>query len=391
MSTERLYYANAYLTSFTARVLARDDDGRRVYLDRTALYPTSGGQPRDTGCLNGITVVDVIDEDERIAHLLAMPLDADFVRGEVDWERRFDHMQQHSGQHLLSAIFADVFGYETVSVHFGATSATLDLAVDEVPAVQLVDAERRANALVAEGRPIDVSFEDARHAAGLRKAPDRGGLLRIVTIDAIDRSACGGTHVRATSEIGAVLLRRQEKVRKATRLEFLCGGRAVSRARADHELLATLAQGMSASVDELAALVPAQGAALHALEAERRRLHAELSVVHARAAWERVLPDARGLRRLVERRAQGRVDDLRPFAQAFAAQPQALLVAAIDDPPTLLVAASGDSGMDAGRLVKDAVAAVGGRGGGSPRLAQGSLPSRAALDAALESLGMGDA
>ena len=143
-----------------------------------------------------------------------------------------------------------------MSVHFGAGSSTLDLAVEQLPAEQVLDAERRANALVAEARPIDVSFEDAKHAAGLRKPPDRGGLLRIVTIDAIDRSACGGTHVRATNEIGTVLLRRQEKVRKATRLEFLCGGRAVSRARADHELLALLAQRMSASVEDLATLVP---------------------------------------------------------------------------------------------------------------------------------------
>src|SRR5512142_1795825 len=124
--TERLYYTDSYLRRFDAKVVDRSDDGRRVYLDRSAFYPTSGGQPHDLGTLEGIAITDVVDEDERVAHVLAAPLPAgDGVRGEIAWERRFDHMQQHTGQHLLSAVLADLFGYNTVSVHFGADLATL--------------------------------------------------------------------------------------------------------------------------------------------------------------------------------------------------------------------------------------------------------------------------
>ncbi|MEO7962713.1 MAG: alanyl-tRNA editing protein, partial [Gemmatimonadaceae bacterium] len=231
--TERLYYSDAYLQRFEARIVDRADEGRRVYLNRSAFYPTSGGQPNDLGRLGGVAVVDVIDEEERVAHLLASPLaphTSELVAGDVDWTRRFDHMQQHTGQHLLSAIFADALGWATLSVHFGPDYATLDLDAESISIERLREVEERANVLVAEDRSVTVSFEDAASAQGLRKASDRNGSLRIVTIDGIDRSACGGTHVHHTGAIGAVLLRRQEKIRKATRVEFVCGLRAMRRA-----------------------------------------------------------------------------------------------------------------------------------------------------------------
>ncbi len=138
--TERLYYTDAYLRSFDARVVDRAKDGRTIYLDRTAFYPTSGGQPFDTGTLGGVAVADVVDEGERIAHVLAAPAPAsDTVHGEIDWTRRFDNMQQHTGQHLLSAIFADRFKLETVSVHFGAESSTLDLDTESLSPRTLLD------------------------------------------------------------------------------------------------------------------------------------------------------------------------------------------------------------------------------------------------------------
>jgi alanyl-tRNA synthetase len=224
--TDRLYYQDAYLTEFDAAVLDRAEGGRRVYLDRTAFYPTSGGQPFDTGALGEADVVDVVDEGDRIAHLLAAPIAADRVRGRVDWTRRFDHMQQHTGQHLLSAVIAERFGHETVSVHFGRESSTLSLATGALTAERVAEAERFANRAVTENRQVKVTFEDAAAAAGLRKAPDRQGTLRIVTIDGLDRSACGGTHVRATGEIGAILIRKVERVKQLVRLEFLCGERA---------------------------------------------------------------------------------------------------------------------------------------------------------------------
>src|SRR3954469_7437637 len=151
--TNRLYYTDAYRTSFTASVVDRSEDGLSVYLSETAFYPTSGGQPHDVGTLGGVDVVDVVDEDDRIAHVLASPLSAGAgsrVDGRVQWARRFDNMQQHTGKHLLSAVLEDLFGFRTVSVHFGTESSTLDLDADAVTAEQLLRAEERANHVVFE-------------------------------------------------------------------------------------------------------------------------------------------------------------------------------------------------------------------------------------------------
>ncbi len=380
MPTERLYYTDAYLQRFTARVVARADAGRRIYLDRSAFYPTSGGQPNDQGTLAGIPVVDVVDEADRVAHLLAEPLRADEVEGEVDWLRRFDLMQQHTAQHLLSAVFADEFGCSTASVHFGDESATLDLATGSLTVEQVRRAEARANAVITENRPVEVSFEDAGAATGLRKATGRSGTIRIVTITGIDRSACGGTHVRATGEIGALLLRRVERVKQQFRVEFLAGRRALRRARADAEILATLAGGFSAAPEELPALVEGRREQLLAVEAQVKRLTAELAGLQVRTAYEAAAPGPDGVRWLhLELTDQAGAESLRVLGQAATALPGAVLLATLAAPPTVLLASAPDSGVDAGALLKPALAAAGGRGGGTARMAQGSVPSASAL------------
>ncbi len=380
--SERLYYTDAYRTHFTARVAGRDPSGTRVWLDASAFYPTSGGQPHDLGTLGGIPVIDVEDEGERVVHVLATPLAGDEVDGVVDWERRFDFMQQHTGQHLLSAVFADRFGWETVSVHFGPDYATLDLATEVVPQDKLAEASRVANAIVTSNRPVTVSFEDAASATGLRKPTERGGTIRVVTIADCDRSACGGTHVRATGEIGGILLRRQERMKKMARIEFLCGARAMRRARADYDVLTQLAAAASASIDELPALLQARDAELKASEQGRRRLEEEVATYRARAAWDGLVPGPDGVRWLREVHGQGRADDVRAFAIAFSGLASAVYVARFDTPRAILMASSPDSGVDAGAVLKGLLPRLGGKGGGSPRLAQGSLPDAGALHAA---------
>ncbi|HEY5416925.1 MAG TPA: alanyl-tRNA editing protein [Gemmatimonadaceae bacterium] len=391
--TSRLYYTDAYATAFDGRITDVSADGQRVYLDQTAFYPTSGGQPYDVGSLGDSQVADVVDEDERVAHVLTAPLSGhaigDTVRGTIDWARRFDHMQQHTGQHLLSAVFADLFGYETVSVHFGAERSSLDLDVGAIDAAQLGDAERRANEIVWQNRPVSVGFEDASTAAGLRKLPPRAGTLRIVTIAELDRSACGGTHVRATGEIGAITLRGMERIRKQTRVEFLCGVRVVRQARADFEALSAIALSVKASLTEAPALVAAQSAELRDTAAARKRLEGELAVHQARALYDMTAATSGGVRVAVLRRDGGSLEEIRPFAQAFAALPKTVFVAAVLSPPTVLVAAADDSGVDAGNLLKPALAAAGGRGGGSPRLAQGTVPNADALEDAVNAIRFG--
>jgi alanyl-tRNA synthetase len=384
--TERLYYTDSYLTSFQARVVEKSGDGGTVYLDRTAFYPTSGGQPFDTGTIGGAPVVDVVDEGERIAHVLGGAVDLDDVECRIDWPRRFDHMQQHSGQHLLSAVMAELFGMATLSVHFGAASSTLDLDTPSLTADQVRAAEIRANEAVFENRPVSVLFADSPEDLGLRKASDRTGVLRVISIEGLDRSACGGTHVRATGEIGPVLIRKLDKVRGAVRVEFLCGLRALRRARADFDALSKIAQVFSAPLDDSPGLAAAQMEALKAAEKDRRRLDDELGVLLGRELYDATPADSLGVRCAVRRIASGTLDPLRAMAQSFCARPKAVFIGAVEQPPALLLAASQDSGRDAGKLLKAALQEVGGRGGGAPRLAQGSVPSAEALERAISLL-----
>ena len=389
--TERLYYSDSYLTEFRASVVECAAGGNKLYLDRTAFYPTSGGQLFDTGSISGVAVLEVMDEGERVAHILDAPVAADEVECRVNWPRRFDHMQQHSGQHLLSAVFHKLFGIATLSVHFGEESSTIDVQASSLSAAQIRAAERRANEAVWENRPVTVSFAENSDELGLRKASERAGLLRIVSIEGLDRSACGGTHVRATGEIGPVLIRKLDKIRGVARVEFLCGLRALGRARADFDALSGIAQSLSAPLDETPALVSAQMESLKSADKERRRLENELGAAIGRELYDATPPDAQGIRRVVKRLESGAVsgpslDQLRAIAQGFCARPRAVFVGAVEEPPAILMATSPDSGLDAGKLIKAALTEVGGKGGGAPRIAQGSVPSKEALERALTAL-----
>jgi alanyl-tRNA synthetase len=392
--SHRLYYTDSYLRDFSALILETAADGRIAYLDRTAFYPTSGGQPFDTGSLGGIAVLDVVDEGDRVAHHLAAPADPLIAAGPadctIDWRRRFDHMQQHTGQHLLSAVFEELFHLKTVSFHMGAESSTIDVEGGAMDARTLQETERRVNELIYENRPVSVQFEDASTVQGLRKPSDREGALRIVSIEGLDRSACGGTHVRATGEIGAVTLRKIDKVRQTTRVEFLCGARAVRQARADYEALYQAAQLFSAPLAEVPALVAAQQEAARTADKARRKLELDLAAYRGKELYGATAPGPDGIRRVTERLAKGTLEELRAVAQNFTAQPKAVFVAALADPPSVLLAVSEDAGIDAGKLLKAALTEAGGRGGGTAKMAQGSVPEAAKLEQVLAKLQAGD-
>lgn len=385
--TTRLYYTDSYLRTFDATIVERADDGRRLYLDRSAFYPTSGGQPHDLGTLGGVDVIDVVDEEERVAHVLAVPhTGPDAVHGVVDWPRRWDFAQQHTGQHLLSGTFEELFDWPTVSVHFGDVLSTLEIRTPGVSPAQLRRVEEYANALVAENRPVTVTFEDAAAVtARLRRPSMRTGTLRIVTIEGHDVSACGGTHVRATGEIGAILLRRAEKIRDNARIEFVCGARAIRRARADYDALSGIATSLSASVDEVAPLVQAQADEAKSLSSTNRKLTEEVAGYRARVQWEATPSGSDGVRRL--RGADGlSADELRAWATACAALPATVAAGAVRNSRTIAAAMSPDLNANAGALLKDALQRVGGRGGGSARTAQGTVPEDAHVDAVLSAV-----
>ena len=336
-------------------------------------------------------VIEVVDEDDRVAHVLDSPLEAvEEVAGLIDWSRRFDHMQQHTGQHLLSAVFEELYALPTLSFHLGADSSTIDLGASslrpQAPLTpdQAARVEDRCAEIVAQARPVIVSYEDAASVTGLRKESTRTGTLRIVSIDRLDRSACGGTHVCSTAEIGPILLRKLEKMRGNVRVEFVCGLRALRTARADFQILSEIGRAISASPDKAPEWIASSAARLKALEKSSLRLASELATREGRELHASTAPSSDGLRRLAQR---GSIDDaMRARAQAFTACGKALFLAVSDAPPSLLLAASSDSGVHSGDTLKPILAAAGGRGGGNANLAQASLPSPEALRQVLESL-----
>ncbi len=378
--TERLYYTDPYRTRFEARIL--DVRGRRVVLDRTAFYPASGGQPCDFGRLGGAGVVEIAEDGEQISHLVDRELEPGPVECEIDWPRRFDHMQQHSGQHLLSAVFVELTGLATVSFHLGAETSTIDLEAPQLSAAQIEAAEARANALVFENRPVSARLYSPEEAAGigLRRPREREGPIRVIEIAGCDRSACGGTHVRATGEIGPILLRRLDRVRQNARLEFVCGGRAVRQARRDYNALSRVAQLLSAPLEQAPALLEAQVEAAKAADKARRKIETELAGFRGRELYRATAEDARGHRVCRAAEREGAVESWRATADSFvAAGPKAVFLLTVEQPPALLLALSADLGRHAGQIVKTAVEPLGGRGGGSARMAQASLPDAARL------------
>ena len=389
-SWHRLYYDDSYLRRFQATASTTGAaDPLRVYLDRTGFYPTSGGQPFDTGTIGPSRVLDVVDEEDRVAHIVDRALEPGWHACEIDWPRRFDHMQQHTGQHLLSAVLDGEFKLPTVSFHLGVDSATIDVEGGQhFDAARAVAAERRANELISGNRPVTVSYHDSREEKlGLRKPSDREGTIRVVTIAELDRSACGGTHVASTGEIGPIFIRKLEKIRGNLRIEFLCGRRATDRARADFDALSSIARRFSSTLDQTPVLIATQADRLAEAEKLARRLSGELAAIRGKELHAATSPDARGMR--VHRReiAKGPMeDDLRAEAQAFAAGGRAIFAALCVEPPTILLCVSPDAPIKAGAALKPALEAAGGRGGGSPLMAQGSVPAAAALDQVWASL-----
>jgi alanyl-tRNA synthetase len=296
-------------------------------------------------------------------------------------------MQQHSGQHLLSAVLAELLGHTTVSVHIGQHSSTIDLDASQLTPEQVVQVEERANEVITENRRVEVTFEEAATAIGLRKTPTRSGTLRIVTIADLDRSACGGTHVRATGEIGSILLRKVERARKGVRVEFLCGLRAIRLSRRESEVLGRLSSELSSSIEELPQVLESKQVELKEVTAIKRTLETSLNGYRAKELYSAAVPDATGIRRTLVRQSSGPMDELRGLAQAFASLPQAVFIGAIEAPPSVLLGAAADSGIDAGGVLKGILQAAGGRGGGSAGLAQGVLPGLPQLEQVIASLG----
>ncbi len=376
---ERLYYEDAYRTSFTAQVTERPTlkEMSAVRLSQSAFYPTSGGQPHDTGSLNGTAVVDVqVGVDGAVLHLLAEPLSegTESVKGEIDWARRYDHMQQHSGQHLLSQVFYRELELETVSVHFGDALNTVDLEGPALSAAQLADVETAANGMVWENRPIRAYWVDeaARAKVPLRRAPVVEGATRIVEIDKFDWSACGGTHVRRTGEIGLISLVRIEKHRGRSRVHFVCGRRALADAAERRGLLAETAGLLDSGVQDVPELVAKLQEGLRRAERELNARQEALVEYQARELLAGA-ETAEGVRLVVREMADADPALVQKMARALIAEPGvvALLGCALGGKATVVFARSEDCSVHVGNLLRDTLREFGGGGGGRPDFAQG--------------------
>jgi alanyl-tRNA synthetase len=386
VQTRRLYYDDAFQREFTARVVYCEvlppdlNSGITgtlwsLILDRTAFYPTSGGQPNDLGKIGDANVLDVRDEGDEIMHVVdRRPADPD-ANCCINWPRRFDHMQQHTGQHLLSAMFQERFGLPTVSFHLGAEICTIDVRGPEPSEEILEGAERAANQVIFEDRPVSVRYGTADQLSqmGVRKKVDRAGILRAIEIESADLQPCGGTHVKSTGQIGVVLVRRCTKVRQDWRVEFVCGGRAERTARHDFHLLRETAEKMSSSAEDVV------GAAQRVL-AERdfnfknfRAMLERLAKSEAALAISARTPGPNGLRivPLV-------LDDLPSeylgfFATELSKSEQTIALLSVAAGGHVLFAQHPSAGKDMNALLKQVLEKVGGKGGGTRDFARGRL------------------
>ena len=374
--TERLYYTEPALRSFDAVVthVVEYEGAPALILDRTAFYPTSGGQPFDTGRLGQTHVVNTIDDGERVLHVVGAPLDVgQAVHGEIDWIRRFDHMQQHTGQHVLSAAFDRVLENRTMSFHMGGESSTIDLA-REVSAADVERCVDEANRVVWEDRPVTIRFASPEEAARLplRKEPAREGPLRLIEVTDFDLSACGGTHVARTGEIGLIAVTAAERFRGGTRVTFVCGGRALRALRGYRDAIAGSVRSLSVLPHELPAAVERiQGEGKQARKTIAR-LQSELAV-HEAARLIAASPAADGVRRVAEVADGWDTAGLKAIASAMTAQAGvAAALVGTSAPIAIVVARSSGVAVDANVVLQQLLKRFGGRGGGKPELAQGA-------------------
>jgi alanyl-tRNA synthetase len=409
--TARIYYTDPYCRRFEAVVTkAFEHEGRpAAVLDRTAFYPSSGGQPFDTGSLltherdglfastgqpGAVDVVETVDDENEVVHVLSAPIGQGIaVRGEIDWNRRFDHMQQHTGQHLLSAAFDRLFENPTTSFHLGADAVTIDL-LRETSWEQISLAEREANRVVWENRAVSIRFVDPGRPESsdaplpFRKKPTREGVLRLIEVTDFDLSACGGTHVARTGAIGIIGVAGAEKFKGGTRIAFACGGRAL-------RLVATLRESVAGSVKALSVLPQELPAAIARMQAETKDLRRTIKTLQgalagheaARLIADRVrradpsLSDEAsraeadgpvGVHIVVEALEGWDANGLKAIASAVTAGTRAAVALfSTTSPYAVVIARSADVPVDANAILRALTDRFGGRGGGKPDLAQG--------------------
>ncbi|MCC3649674.1 alanyl-tRNA editing protein [Cytobacillus oceanisediminis] len=373
---KKLYYENPYIKTFeTELVYQAADDKERVYavLKETAFYPTGGGQPHDEGTLNGIKVVDVEEAEGEIRHYLERELEPSIsgISGEIDWNRRFDHMQQHAGQHILSAAFEELYGYKTVSFHLGKEILTIDLEISELPVGHAEEAERLANAIILENRPIEARWVSAEEASQfpLRKQLSVSEDIRLVIVPEFDYNGCGGTHPTSTGQVAGVKVLDWERQKKKIRVQFICGSRILTQLQTKHEITGNLSQLLNAPEQDL------PSAASRLIE-NGKDLEKQLEAAkEALLAYEAKEMFTAGKEKCISKVFEGRsVQELQKLARLIASQTEnadVILINETADKLQFVCARGADSESDMKSLSAELLQKLNGKGGGNPQFAQG--------------------
>jgi alanyl-tRNA synthetase len=400
MGTHRLYYDDSYMQNFVGRVMsclpaepvqgsAGTQVAWEVVLDQTAFYPTSGGQPNDLGLLRDAVVLDVRDEGEDVVHIVDREVRRGEVNGCVNWPRRFDHMQQHTGQHLLSAMFQERFGLPTFSFHLGKEICTIDLRGAEPSRDRLLGAQRAANQVIFEDRSVNVRYgtPDELARIGVRKQVEREGILRAIEIEAADLQPCGGTHVRSTGQIGLILVRSCTKVRQDWRVEFVCGTRAERLASQDFERARMLAGALSCGIEELPEAVAKLAAERDGHFKSLRATLQQLAEARAAQMVAGATPRADGIRVILEVLQGVHPELLLPLATEISNNERAIALLALGESGQLVFAQHPGAGKDLGAVLKSVLAQYPGKGGGSKDFVRAKLAEAKDAGAAVEMAG----
>jgi alanyl-tRNA synthetase len=378
MTTEKLYYQSQYIQDFKTSILkqGKDEKGTYAVLEQTAFYPTGGGQPHDTGTINGVRVMNVEETDGEIRHYLESPLqEQEEYRGEIDWDRRFDHMQQHAGQHILSAAFEEAFGYKTVSFHLGNKICTIDLEVPRLTDEETIQAEKLANTIILENRPIEAKWvsESELSNYNLRKKLSVTDHIRLVIIPDFDYNGCGGTHPSSTGQVSSIKILDWEKQKKNIRVQFVCGSRVIKQLDEKLKVLQGLTAILNAPQDKMEEAASRVLQHTRELEKTAEELKGRLIEHEAGSLLNQAekIDGRRTIQALFEDRP---VTELQQMARTIAATASDTLVLFINETPEklqIICAKGNDLAFNMNQLLKKVLPAINGKGGGNDSFAQG--------------------
>ena len=383
--TKRLYFENPYQVEFEAKVIQRltHEENPAVILDKTCFYPESGGQPADKGTLDGVPVVHVLEKDEQIIHVLEKDVSSDTLRGEIDWNIRFDHMQQHAGQHILSQCFVRLFDAATRSFHLGEETSTLEVDMRKMTDEEADRVERCANDVVFQNREIKgcIYREEEMEGVQLRRSTKKTGDIRVVEVSDFDQTACGGTHPKSTGEIGTIKILRWDKIRDNVRLEFLCGNRALKDYARKHRDLKTLSNRLTVDDSEVVASFEKIQSDLKAQKRINRKMQEKIVQYEADDIVRKA--DGKIIKQVFSERSQ---DEIRLLALHIirGGELVALFGLKMDERVHVFLACAESLGLDMRELVPVVSPLIEGKGGGRPSLVEISGQKIQNLEQALD-------